>query len=504
MFWEVFSAVVLAVSAFIITSFGFLRIKRYFNARQLRQSIRPEWPTIQFSDLIGFEKLKERLQPIVHVLKNDPLNHHYLPRLLICGDPQTGKTTWARAIAGEGQCPLFRIDQEILQERDSISRLKAIFCQVRRHQPCVVLLDRINFINGDERSMVVVRDAILEMCRSLKRTDQILLIAELQGRFSDYNIWQYPGHFDTTIYLERPSFGVRKKFLMSRFRDQFAVDRLSCLPTQKIDWSWLAQLTWQCSFPMLDAIMDRLAAWDDWDNVAPTTFMDRFEDAFEELTHGINTFDPHSVTPSERERIAIHEAGHTLVARLLRPEWRLQRVRIDFNTARARGYHRDVPPPSQEAGSDCERDCRIGLMITLGAWAAERVIYGDNSCGVSGDLQFLTDLARDMTLEYGMGRLGPVFIPKDKAELAKEAILALIQEVREDVLRLVEEYRELVIAIRDALLQKGMLNHHQVEAIISEYRAKNPDKFSDWSFSHSGGPHAHSEDVSQSKLLGAG
>lgn len=435
------------------------------------------YSAITFDHLVGHHLLKTRLTEIIDLLKKPVDRPVHLPKLLISGDSETGKTTWAEAIAGTAKVPFFRLTREEALRCDP-STVERIFEEARRNQPALVIFDDIDvFVDNDGEEAALMRQALYSVCQEVSSSDRILLVAIMGGSLDPNHRLVAPGNFDCVIRLDVPHYALRREFLRKRIGQLFReAGRADNQELNTLDFNLLAQLTWNHSFSFLERLIGHVISR--LERIQRLPLLRTFEDCLEELAMGVNLFDPDRLSPEGQKRIAVHEAGHAVVCYLCNPTFRMFRLRIDyFSTRCGGGYHFAVPPIDADCAFQTKTMIQYRVRHALGAWSAERLIYDETADGVGMDLQHATQRVRDMVMLLGMSeRLGPVYLPEGREDIAKDAILEMIEQETAWVQEVFNRNRPMLQAVIDQLFVGGSLNHEQFMKIVSEFPINLPEK----------------------------
>ncbi len=449
-----------------------------------------EHTNITFDDVAGIEEAKEEVMEIVEFLKNPKKFQRLggrIPRgVLLVGEPGTGKTLLAKAIAGEADVPFFSISGSDFVEMFvgvGASRVRDLFKQAKDNSPCIIFLDEIDavgrrrgsgFSSGghDEREQTL--NAILVEMDGFETNDQVIVCAATNRVDVLDPALTRPGRFDRQIYVPLPDVKGRLEILKVHAR------KVKLGPN--VDMLRLARATPGFSGADLAAIINEAALGA---TLAGKEYieLDDLEEARDKVRFGRAN---KSRVMDEKEKIgtAYHEAGHAVVQHLLRPDSDpIHKVTV-IPRGRALGSTMTLPEKDRYAYS--KRWCSAFIKMTFGGRIAEEMFTGDINSGVASDIKQATSIARKMITEWGMNeRLGFVFYGDDDtrpnsfggfgdnkeysdetAKIIDEEVKKLIDRLYEDSRILLEANKDRVEAIAKALLRYETLDASDVDRIM--------------------------------------
>jgi cell division protease FtsH len=385
-------------------------------ARLLNESTR----RMTFDDVAGCDEAKEELEEIIQFLK-DPRKFTRLggriPKgVLLMGPPGTGKTLLARSVAGEAGVPFFSISGSDFVEMFvgvGASRVRDLFEQGKKHAPCIIFVDEIDAVGrhrgagmggGHDEREQTLNQLLVEMDGFESNEGVILVAATNRPDVLDPALLR-PGRFDRRIVVSNPDVKGRLGILHVHTRR---------VPVaEDVQLEVIARSTPGFSGADLENLVNEaalLAARFEKRKVE----MSDFEAAKDKVSMGAERRS--MVIPDhERERTAIHEAGHAIVARLLPDSDNVHKVTI-VPRGRALGVTHLVP--DEDRLGMTHKEMRTRLAIFMGGRAAEEITMQEFSTGASDDLKKATRIARAMVTEYGMSEaIGPVVLSDDNAEV---------------------------------------------------------------------------------------
>jgi cell division protease FtsH len=449
-----------------------------------------EHTNVTFDDVAGIEEAKEEVMEIVEFLKNPKKFQRLggrIPRgVLLVGEPGTGKTLLAKAIAGEADVPFFSISGSDFVEMFvgvGASRVRDLFKQAKDNSPCIIFLDEIDavgrrrgsgFSSGghDEREQTL--NAILVEMDGFETNDQVIVCAATNRVDVLDPALTRPGRFDRQIYVPLPDVKGRLEILKVHSR------KVKLGPN--VDLLRLARATPGFSGADLAAIINESALGA---TLAGKEYIeqDDLEEARDKVRFGRAN---KSRVMDEKEKVgtAYHEAGHAVIQYLLRPDSDpIHKVTI---IPRGRALGATMTLPEKDRYSYSKRWCTAFIKMTFGGRIAEEMFTGDINSGVMGDIRQATSIARKMITEWGMNdRLGFVFYgdddsrpnpfgdfggmkeySDDTARVIDEEVKKLIDNLFQETRQLLEANRDRIEAIAKALLKYETLDANDIDRIM--------------------------------------
>ena len=442
-------------------------------------------PKVNFDDVAGCDESKEELQEVVEFLR-DPGRFAKLgakvPRgVLLLGSPGTGKTLLSRAVAGEADVPFFSISGSDFVEMFvgvGAARVRDLFEQARRYQPCIVFIDEIDAVGrqrgaglggGHDEREQTLNQLLVEMDGFETGAGIILIAATNRPDILDPALLR-PGRFDRQIVVDRPDVNGRLAILKVHIKDK----KLD----ESVDLDVLARRT--PGFVGADiANLVNEAALLAGRRLKESLGMPEFEEAIDRVMAGPER-KSRVISKKEREIIAYHEVGHAIVARMIPGSDPVHKISIIPRGHMALGYTLQVPEEDRFLISKQEMLNRI--CVLLGGRATESIKFGDVTSGAQNDLERATQTARQMVTQLGMSdRLGPVTLGKKHHEVflgrdimedrnySEEIAYAIDQEVR----RIIDECFDRVSVI----ISENMDKVEHVTAILLEKEVLEGSEF---------------------------
>ncbi len=370
---------------------------------------------VTFDDVAGSKAAKNDLWEIVEFLK-EPERFRRLggkvPRgVLLVGPPGTGKTLLARAVAGESGVPFYSISASEFIEMFvglGAARVRDLFKEAKKNAPAIVFIDEIDAVGRargaglgaghDEREQTL--NQLLSEMDGFERNDLVVVIAATNRPDVLDPALLRPGRFDRRVLVDRPELAARKAILAVHSKGMpLAPDvNLQHVAENTVGFSGadLANLVNEAALSATRQGRDNIIA-------------ENFSEAFDKIVLG----DPRDtkLDAKEKNRVAIHESGHALVARFSSETDPPNRVSI-IPRGMALGVTQQSPSMDRHIMAQGELEAR--LRVLMAGYAAERLVLGSISTGAENDLKEATRLATHMVAHYGMSpRLGPVYYDHD-------------------------------------------------------------------------------------------
>ena len=446
---------------------------------------------VTFQDVAGIDEAREELQEIVEYLK-DPgkfarLGGKIPKGALLVGPPGTGKTLLARAIAGEAGVPFFTISGSDFVEMFvgvGASRVRDMFDQAKKSAPCIVFIDEIDAVgrhrgaglgNGNDEREQTLNQLLVEMDGFEANEGIIIIAATNRPDVLDPALLR-PGRFDRQVVVPRPDIDGREQILGVHMKKvPLAPDveaRTIARGTPGFSGADLANLVNEAAL-LAARRGKRLVA------------MQEFEDAKDKVLMGTERKSM-VMTEDEKRMTAYHEAGHAIVALHEPASDPIHKATI---IPRGRALGLVMRLPERDSYSYHRDKMYANLAVAMGGRVAEEVIFGYNkvSSGASSDIQYATQLARDMVTRWGMSdALGPLQYAEPEEEvflgysvnrtrhMSNETAQAIDKEIRKTVedgyeraKHLLDEHRSELESLAQALLEYETLSGDEIKKIIA-------------------------------------
>src|SRR5690349_19771061 len=445
---------------------------------------------VTFADVAGIDEAREELQEIVEYLK-DPSKFARLggkiPKgALLVGSPGTGKTLLARAIAGEAGVPFFTISGSDFVEMFvgvGASRVRDMFDQAKKSAPCIVFIDEIDAVgrhrgaglgNGNDEREQTLNQLLVEMDGFEANEGIIIIAATNRPDVLDPALLR-PGRFDRQVVVPRPDIDGREQILgvhMKKVPLAPDVDaRVIARGTPGFSGADLANLVNEAAL-LAARRGKRLVA------------MQEFEDAKDKVLMGTERKSM-VMTEDEKRMTAYHEAGHAIVSVFEPASDPIHKATI---IPRGRALGMVMRLPERDSYSYHRDKMYANLAVAMGGRVAEEVIFGYDkvSSGASSDIQYATQLARDMVTRWGMSdALGPLQYAEPEEEvflgysvnrqrqMSNETAQAIDKEIRKVVedgyvraKHLLDEHRDQLEKLAQALLEYETLTGDEIKKVV--------------------------------------
>lgn len=444
---------------------------------------------ITFEDVAGIEEAKEELEEIIAFLK-DPKKFTRLggkiPKgVLLVGSPGTGKTLLARAVAGEAGVPFFSISGSDFVEMFvgvGASRVRDLFLQGKKNAPCIIFIDEIDAVGrhrgaglggGHDEREQTLNQLLVEMDGFESNEGVILIAATNRPDVLDPALLR-PGRFDRQVVVPRPDVKGREMILKVH---------ASKVPlSAEVDLAVIARGTPGFSGADLANVVNEaalLAARKDKNQVDPTDF----DDAKDKVLMGVERRSM-VISDEEKKSTSYHEAGHTLVAKMVPGTDPVHKVSI-IPRGRALGVTMQLPIEDKHSYSRESLLARIAVL--MGGRAAEELIFNTFTTGAGNDIERATEMARKMVCEWGMSdRMGPVtFGKKDEsiflgremamhknyseetAEKIDDEIKRIVDDCYIRAISILRENTDSLHRLSNCLIEKENLSGSEVDEIIA-------------------------------------
>ena len=375
---------------------------------------------VTFKDVAGIDEEKEELQEIVDFLKNPKKYTDMGARIpkgvLLVGEPGTGKTLLAKAVAGEAGVPFFIISGSDFVEMFvgvGASRVRDLFEEAKRNAPCIVFIDEIDAVGrqrgaglggGHDEREQTLNQMLVEMDGFSANEGVIVLAATNRPDILDKALLR-PGRFDRQIVVPAPDVKAREQILEVHARKKKLAD--------DVDLNIIAKNTSGFTGADLENVLNEaalLAARREKHEIGES----EIEDAMVKVTMG-----PEKKTrvrsDKEKRLVAYHEGGHAVVSRYLKTQDPVHEISI-IPRGMAGGY--TMYRPTEDKSFISKTEMLENIVSLLGGRASEEIVLGDISTGASNDIQRATQIAKSMVTKYGMSdRIGTITLGSDQDEV---------------------------------------------------------------------------------------
>ena len=451
-----------------------------------------------FADVAGVDEAKEEVSELVEYLR-DPGRFQKLggriPRgILMSGDPGTGKTLLAKAIAGEAKVPFFAISGSDFVEMFvgvGASRVRDMFEQAKKHAPCIIFIDEIDAVGrhrgvgmgggNDEREQTL--NALLVEMDGFESTDGVIVIAATNRPDVLDPALLRPGRFDRQVHVNLPDIRGREQILKVHMRkapisDDVRAD-LIARGTPGFSGADLANLVNEAS---LLAARQQLR----------TVGMEQLEKAKDKIMMGAER---KSMVMSDAERLntAYHESGHAIVGRMMPGHDPVYKVSI---IPRGRALGVTMFLPTEDRYSHSKQMILSNICSLYGGRIAEEMTLGKDgvTTGASNDIQRATSMARSMVSRWGLSdAMGPILYDEDEAgpfgggygQGGKPMAQATLQKIDDEVRNIIdasylratkvlEDNRDILESMAQALMKYETISTEQIDELMERKPVSDP------------------------------
>lgn len=439
---------------------------------------------VRFSDVAGAEEEKQELVEVVEFLK-DPKRYTKLGAripagVLLEGPPGTGKTLLAKAVAGEAGVPFFSISGSDFVEMFvgvGASRVRSLFEDAKKAAPAIIFIDEIDAVGrqrgvglggGNDEREQTLNQLLIEMDGFEGNEGIIVIAATNRSDVLDPALLR-PGRFDRKVLVGQPDVKGREAILRVHARNKPLAE--------DVDLKLVAQQTPGFVGADLENVLNEAALVAARRNKRVIDASD-IDEAEDRVIAGPSKKDK-TVSQRDRQIVAYHEAGHTIVGLVLSNARVVHKVTI-VPRGRAGGYMIALPKEDQTLLS--KEDMKEQLAGLMGGRVAEEIIFNVQTTGASNDFEQATQMARAMVTEYGMSeKLGPVqyegnhamfgaaspqkSISEQTAYEIDEEVRNLLNEARNKAAEIIQSNREKHKLIAEALLKYETLDSHRIKSL---------------------------------------
>ena len=439
---------------------------------------------ITFKDVAGLEGAKEEVQEVVDFLKNSEkytkLGGKIPKGVLLVGPPGTGKTLLAKAVAGEAKVPFFSLSGSDFVEMFvgvGASRVRDLFAQAKAKSPAIIFIDEIdaigrargkgNFTGGNDERENTLNQLLTEMDGFGTDTNVIVMAATNRADILDKALMR-AGRFDRSIYVDLPELYERKQI--------FDVHLAKIKLDSSIDREFLAKQTPGFSGADIANVCNEaalIAARNGHEAVNKQDFLD----AVDRIIGGLEKKNK-AIKPSEKKRVAYHEAGHATISWLVEHAAPLLKVTI-VPRGRSLGAAWYLPEERQLTTTEQMYD---EICATLGGRAAEQTVFGNISTGALSDLERVTKQAQSMVTIYGLNdKVGNISYydssgqqeysfgkpySEETAKTIDSEISKIIETQYQRALTILTENKSKLDALASKLLEKEVIFREDLEEIF--------------------------------------
>ncbi|VEP14248.1 ATP-dependent zinc metalloprotease FtsH 2 [Hyella patelloides LEGE 07179] len=446
---------------------------------------------VMFDDVAGIEEAKEELQEVVTFLKQPErftaVGAQIPKGVLLIGPPGTGKTLLAKAIAGEAGVPFFSISGSEFVEMFvgvGASRVRDLFKKAKENAPCLIFIDEIDAVGrqrgagiggGNDEREQTLNQLLTEMDGFEGNSGIIIIAATNRADVLDSALMR-PGRFDRQVMVDNPDIKGRLEILEVHARDK----KIS----EEVSLDTIARRTPGFSGADLANLLNEAAILTARRRKTAVT-MAEIDDAVDRVVAGMEGTP--LVDGKSKRLIAYHEVGHAIVGTLVKDHDPVQKVTL-IPRGQAQGLTWFTPDEEQGLISRSQLMARIAG--AMGGRAAEEEIFGydEVTTGAGGDLQQVTEMARQMVTRFGMSDLGPLSLEgqggevflggglMSRSEYSEEVASRIDDQVRQIIehshqvaRRIVRDNREVVDRLVELLIEKETISGDKFRQIVAEY-----------------------------------
>ena len=445
---------------------------------------------VTFDDVAGVDEEKEELEEIVEFLKNPKkftdMGARIPKGVLLVGQPGTGKTLLAKAVAGEAGVPFYTISGSDFVEMFvgvGASRVRDLFEQAKKNAPCIIFIDEIDAVGrqrgaglggGHDEREQTLNQLLVEMDGFSDNEGVIILAATNRPDVLDKALLR-AGRFDRQIVVSSPDVKAREQILEVHARKK----KLS----EDVDLKVIAKNTSGFAGADLENVLNEaalLAARRNYKEIG----MKEIEDAMVKVTMG-----PEKKTrvrsQKENRLVAYHEAGHAVVSRYLPTQDPVHQISI-IPRGMAGGY--TMYRPTEDKSFMSKTEMEENIVSLLGGRVAEELILNDISTGASNDIERASQIARNMVTKYGMsdrvgaimfgGGQGEVFLGRDFAQtkdyseetagIIDEEVKKIIDYAYNKAKNILSEHADKLHAVAGVLMEKEKIEGEEFDRIFEE------------------------------------
>jgi cell division protease FtsH len=430
---------------------------------------------VTWEDVAGVDEAREELQEVVDFLRNpkrfEKLGARVPKGLLLYGPPGTGKTLLAKAVAHESGASFYAQSASAFVEMFAglgAARIRKLFQDAREHAPAIVFIDELDAVgaartgHGFNREQDQTLNQLLVELDGFGNEDNVVVMGA-SNRLQDLDpALLRPGRFDRQVLVSEPDLAGREAILRVHTRGKpLAAD---------VDLALIARQTAGLTGADLANISNEAAIFAGRAERQYIRECD-FDAALERVVAGLQK--RRVVTEKEKRILAYHEAGHAVMSHLVGDALPVQKVTI---VARGDALGYTFHLPSEDRYVRTKEELLDYLKVTLAGRAAEQIVFGRITTGAANDLEKVTEVARSMIFEYGMGnvvssrtmRADNYALSEETKRLRDSEQARLTDGAFEDAVRLLEKHRSSLDRVAHALLEKETLVREELQTLLAD------------------------------------
>lgn len=427
---------------------------------------------VKFSDVAGIDEEKEQLEEIVNFLKYPQRyteNGAKIPKgILLDGEPGTGKTLLAKAIAGEAGVPFFQTTGSSFEEElvgVGASRVRKLFRKAKKESPCIIFIDEIDFLarsryKGKSDSEQTLNQLLAEM-DGFDSDDNVIVIAATNHiEILDPALIR-SGRFDRHISVPMPDILAREKILQVHAKNKKFEEDISLKE--------IAKKTVGFSGADLKNLLNEAVIYSVNHGSNGIITKEAIDESIARILLGLQKRNS-AITEEERRLLAVHESGHAIISAIVRPEVKNLGISI-IPRGTAGGYNFfGITDRIYQRKTELFKQ----MQVSYGGRIAEDVIFDDISSGAEDDLEEATEIAYQMTMKFAMNE---TLITKIHGEddfnthldsVKIDEVEQLCQQAYDSAYAIIQENKKQLLGLADLLIEKEYLSQEEVEKFLKE------------------------------------